>query len=140
MAARLKNAEKALGLIKSRFDKIEESFHGMAAVKMNKERVATYLNLVFPNPRDPENEKAWERVERDRSRSRYFFEKGRGNQEKEVAETLWAAYNGVTEYIDHYRIKSGGERRLQSIWFGNGYHIKARAFKIAEGHIKTWQN
>ncbi|MBM4287815.1 MAG: DUF945 domain-containing protein [Deltaproteobacteria bacterium] len=140
MHERLKYAEKALGLIKSRFEDIEKSFKGMATVKMTKERVAEYVNLVFPNPPDLDNEKARKRAERDRAQAWHFFEKGRGNQEKGVKETLWAAYNGVTEYVDHYRIKSGGERRLQSIWFGNGYHIKARAFKIAEDHITMWQN
>jgi len=140
MRERLKNAEKTLGLIHKRFDEIEKSFQAMVGVKMDEERVGTYLNLVFPNPRDPENSKAWERVERDRSRAKHFFKKGTGNQEKGITETLWAAYNGVTEYVDHHRIKSGGERRLQSIWFGNGYHVKARAFKIAEEHTALWAN
>lgn len=137
---RLKYAEKALGLIHQHFDEIEKSFQGMATVRMTKERVAEYVNLVFPNPRTPDNKKAWERVERDRAQARHFFEKGRGNQEKGVKDTLWAAYNGVTEYVDYYRIKSGGERRLQSIWFGNGYQIKARAFKIAEEKTELWAN
>lgn len=138
MQERLKIAEKALGLIHKRFDEIEKSFKGMAGVKVDKKRVADYLNLVFPNPRDPDNEKAWERVERARKGASRLFEKGKGNGQSGVAGTLWAAYNGVTEYVDHHRIKSGGERRLQSIWFGNGYHVKARAFKIAEENTELW--
>jgi phage/plasmid-like protein (TIGR03299 family) len=138
MRQRLKNAETALGLIHQHFDEIEESFQAMAKVQMDDERIGTYLNLVFPNPRDLENDKAWERVERDRLKARHYFKEGIGNQEQKVSDTLWAAYNGVTEYVDHHRINSGGERRLQSIWFGNGYHIKARAFKIAEEKIKPW--
>jgi phage/plasmid-like protein (TIGR03299 family) len=126
MKERLKLAQQTLGLIRDRFDEIEISFQAMAKVKMNEEKVSSYLNLVFPNPRDPDNEKAWERVERARSMARHYY------QENEVKGTLWAAYNGVTEYVDHHRVKAGGERRLQSIWFGNGYHIKARAFRIAE--------
>lgn len=138
MHERLKNAEKALGLIHKRFDEIEKSFKGMAGVKIDKERVAEYVNLVFPEPRNPDNETAWERVARARSGASRLFEKGKGNDKTGVAGTLWAAYNGVTEYVDHHPIKSIGERRLQSIWFGNGYYVKARAFKIAEEKTKLW--
>jgi len=135
---RLQEAEKVLGLIHNRFDQIEKSFQGMAKVKMNEERVSEYLNLVLPNPRSPEDEKGKRRAEQDRAAVEDYYINGRGNQMKGVSETLWAAYNGVTEYIDHRQRKQTRDRRLNSIWFGDGYLIKARAFKVAEEKIKPW--
>lgn len=135
---RLKNAEKALGLIHNRFGQIEKSFQGMAQVKMNEERVKEYLNLVLPNPRSPEGEQGRNRAEQDRIAAEHYYKNGRGNRMKGVSETLWAAYNGVTEYIDHRQSKQTRDRRLNSIWFGDGYLVKARAFKVAEEKIKPW--
>jgi len=45
--------------------------------------------------------------------------------------TKWAAYNAVTEYVDHCR-QYGGENaddvRLKNTWFGRGAAIKQRAW------------
>jgi hypothetical protein len=49
-----------------------------------------------------------------------------------VKGTLWAAYNGVAEYIDYRRFgKASDDRQLNAIWFGEGYSAKARAFSAA---------
>jgi hypothetical protein len=58
---------------------------------------------------------------------------GKGNQLKSVGGSLWAAYNGVAEYIDHRATNQTDDRRLNSVWFGGGYHVKARAYEVAEG-------
>ncbi len=54
----------------------------------------------------------------------------------EVRGTLWAAYNGVTELIDHRKARPYGADttlgRLNSIWFGRGAAIKERALRVAE--------
>jgi Domain of unknown function (DUF932) len=47
------------------------------------------------------------------------------------AGTLWAAYNGVTEYLDHRRTRQTPGRRLASLWFGEGHRVKARAHRAA---------
>ena len=46
--------------------------------------------------------------------------------------TLWGAYNAVTEYVDHYRLKSkSNSMRLKSMWYGTGDILKKKAFKSA---------
>ena len=116
----------------------------MVKVQMDKRKAGEYFNLVFPNPRDPEDEKGLARARQNRELSAHFYHEGKGNKEngeKGVSGTLWAAYNGVTEYTDHRKFKNQSEnRRLGSIWFGEGYQIKARAFKIAEEKVKAWSN
>jgi hypothetical protein len=53
-----------------------------------------------------------------------------------VKGSLWAAYNGVAEYIDYRRFEKGSDdRQLNAIWFGDGYSDKGAGFyRRAEMH------
>jgi hypothetical protein len=82
---------------------------------------------VFPDPQDNQREALWARMRSDRAWAEHFFAEGKGNQTAGVKGTLWAAYNGVVELVDH----RAGPRRLQSACFGSGYLTKARAFEHA---------
>jgi phage/plasmid-like protein (TIGR03299 family) len=143
---RLELARHLLGLVDQRFKNLEDEFKRMVAVPMDGNRLNAYLEKVFPNPEhgsDPERyEKARQQTEYDRAGSEYKFLEGRGNKTKGVAGTLWAAYNGVAEYIDLPPEISGGDQtaegirkaydhKLNSMWFGEGYSVKARAFTVA---------
>lgn len=48
-----------------------------------------------------------------------------------VRGSLWAAYNGVTELIDHRITKQSIDRKLNSVWFGDGAVLKGKAYKAA---------
>ena len=39
----------------------------------------------------------------------------------------------MAEYIDHRGTNQANSDRLKSVWFGNGYHVKAKAYEVAEG-------
>jgi len=67
----------------------------------------------------------------DRNASKRLFETGKGNDTDGVAGTLWAAYNGVAEYVDFHKYKTGNAKWLETIWFGAGDAIKTRAFDAA---------
>jgi phage/plasmid-like protein (TIGR03299 family) len=109
MHQRLKQSEELFGLIDSRFAEIEEAFKKLVQVKMNSTKLTDFLNGVFPDPKQPEGrdvsdelyQKELTRVRQNRSWATYFFEQGKGNQARPVAGTLWAAYNGVAELVDH---------------------------------------
>lgn len=70
-------------------------------------------------------------IQRDRKWSEYFFDQGRGNREPGVAGTLWAGFNGVTEWLDHRKSRQNEGQRLNSVWFGESARVKNRAFEIA---------
>jgi phage/plasmid-like protein (TIGR03299 family) len=137
---RLRRAERLLGIVHARFSDIEEAFTVMAKVQMGNGRLQEYLKLVYPDPKDPEDEKARKRVNVSRGWAEYFFTNGKGNGQERVKGTLWAAYNGVTELVDHQQTQQTPERRLDSMWFGTGYGIKARAFSVAQEKAKVWLN
>ncbi len=58
-----------------------------------------------------------------------LFEDGRGQDNPAVRGTYWAAYNAVTEWVDHERGRDGS--RLQAAWYGEGRRIKQRGLEVA---------
>ena len=129
---RLKQAHELLGIIHNQYSYIEDVCVAMSGVKLDRGSFVAYVKQVFPDPADPESEEELAHTTRDRSRAEYFFEYGRGNQARGVAGTLWAAYNGVVEYMDYERVSRVPEARLNSIWHGRGARVKIRAFEIAK--------
>ena len=79
-----------------------------------------------------------ELIRRDRSWSEYFFDQGKGNRLAGVSGTLWAAFNGVTEWQDHRKSRQNENQRLTSSWFGGAYQTKARAFTVAQDKMTVW--
>ncbi len=142
---RLQQAEMMLGTINKRFGEIEETFKAMTRVQIDGAKLTSYLTEVFPEPLDKENQRAIARVYERRELTKHFFVEGVGNTAEGVKGTLWAAYNGVTELVDHRvpvnpRGKDVESARLNNIWFGDGYLTKARAFTIAINNLEAWQN
>ena len=137
---RLVAARDALGIIQNRFTDITTDFQRMAKIQVNGDRLDSYLSKVFPMPANPEDEKARSRVQQALEKSTRLFTDGAGNSQAPVLGTLWAAYNGVAEYVDHTMYYRSDERRLDAIWFGSGYLTKARAFRVAMESAAVWQN
>ena len=154
----LRGVKEAMGLITRRYDDLARAFDAFARVPLQDGALASYLQEVFPGPADKDDERAWERVDASRHWSAWFWRHGKGNEEEGVAGTLWAAYNGVCEWVDHgggqalgpraaangrglpaRGARAGGlrvtppERRLESCWFGSGYRTKVRAWDAAAG-------
>ncbi|MCX6997275.1 MAG: DUF932 domain-containing protein [Kiritimatiellaeota bacterium] len=125
---RLKQAVSLLGIIKVQYSQIGTSFKAMVGVPINGKRLTEYLQRVFPEPQPGAGapgryERAVMQIKQHREWATQLFEQGAGNRLKGVPGTLWAAYNGVTEMVDHHAAKSALAQRLQDIWFGGGYSI-----------------
>jgi phage/plasmid-like protein (TIGR03299 family) len=133
MAGRLEQAKELLGLVNQRYDEVARLFRRVAATKLTREVALRYFEVVFPNGTTPEADR---RVQESRRWAFHFYEHGRGTDLPEVKGTLWAAYNGVTELIDHRKARPSGADttlgRLNSVWFGRGAAIKERALRVAE--------
>lgn len=136
---RLQTAGNLLAQVRTRYDTMEQALQAMARVPVDQARLQEYLTQVFPDP-DLTDEAAVSRVKRSRQWSEYFFDQGRGNRLPGVTGTLWAAFNGVTELLDHRKTRQNPGQRLTSLWFGDNYRIKARAFALAEQKLEAWRN
>jgi len=55
---------------------------------------------------------------------------GDGNNRPGIKDTWWAAYNGITQYLN-FEAGRKTETRLKSLWLGEGAKISGRALTIA---------
>jgi hypothetical protein len=108
---RLKVAGQLLARIRARYDAMEEATQAMARMQVNVSRLTEYLTEVF-KPSEPTDDAALIRAEKNRDWSQHFFEEGRGNCLPSVRETLWAAFNVVTELLDHPKTRQSPHQRL----------------------------
>ena len=129
---RLSEAHRLLDIVWVGYEHVTDAFKAMTQVSLNSSQLAAYTYKVFPDPVDPENEAARVRATRDRTQAEFFFENGKGNDMPKVKGTLWAAYNGIVQYIDYRGIHKTPFTRLNSVWFGTGQRIKSRAFRKAK--------
>jgi phage/plasmid-like protein (TIGR03299 family) len=129
--AQLRQAAERLPSIEQDFSTVESEFQRMADTPMTSQAAAGYVKEVFPEPARNTPREEPRRVLRLREEARRLFEAGRGNNQAGIRRTLWAAYNGVTELVDHHIADESSETRLQRIWFGKGYEMKVRAYEVA---------
>jgi phage/plasmid-like protein (TIGR03299 family) len=140
---RLRRAADLLGLIRRTYDGLDETFQAMARLQFDGDGIREYVSLVFPMPDDERREAATQRAVRSQRESIRLAEEGRGNDTPGVRGTLWAAYNGVTEYVDHHVGASrkssdeAKEARMRSIWFGDGAAVKGRAYRVAASRLRA---
>jgi phage/plasmid-like protein (TIGR03299 family) len=120
----------ALNMQKLSFEATAEQFKLLARRSINRGDIEKYVKLVFYNNAQAETDR--ERMFRDRMNAdiNRLFESGRGSDMSAGRGTWWRAYNAVTEYLSH---EAGREMdaRLESLWFGRGKAINARALEGA---------
>lgn len=143
LAAKVREARDALGLAQRFFDDLEGRIDRLAMHTPTQAQLAGYFKVLFP---DFEERRAT-RAENVRSRLTELFESGLGQDIPQIRHTSWAAFNAVSEYVDHHKPTRGrddadrGSKRLESSLFGTGANLKAKAFelalKMADGEIIT---
>jgi phage/plasmid-like protein (TIGR03299 family) len=127
-------AQRALGLAVKYYDDLGGLMNQMAMKKVTKKVLQKYLQTLVPD--NPEA-KINTRTKNIRDSILTTIRRGRGSEVKGVKGTWWAAYNGVTEYIDHERKYRGdtdraiSSSRMRSIVFGSGARAKDRALTLA---------
>lgn len=137
MRKQLFNVQEELDNILGAFGAIEERFELMSKFKLNQTELAAYLGKVFPVPKKRTGQsehsfrRATEQIEDMRQRAAELSGRGKGNQEPAIRNTLWTAYNGVVELVDHQLLYSDPWQRLDSLCFGKGMHTKELAYHEA---------
>ena len=111
-------AQQALDLARQTFTYAVDEYKAMALKPMSSELLELYIGNIFHSD-DPTEHKAFPHILAN-------FEEGRGNKGK----TLWDAYNGFTEWLDHQRGKSEVSR-LESAWFGESARLRVKAHREA---------
>jgi len=134
LTVKIKEAQKVLGLAQWFYDDATEKIDRLASHFPTPAMLSAYFKSLYPDP-DEGHDKT--RVQNIREELHRLFEAGIGHDLPEIKHTSWAAFNAVTEYVDHVRptrSKDDGNRasrRLNSIWFGSGAQLKATAWDLA---------
>lgn len=130
----IKKAQEALGLVAKYYDDLESVISRLSGIQISAKQLKKYVEEVFPAN---ENATFSTRTDNVRETVTGLFTSGRGNDLPGVKGSIWAAYNGVTQYVDWDRSPRGKNdeqrknNRLASIWFGSGAAIKSKAWDSA---------
>jgi phage/plasmid-like protein (TIGR03299 family) len=133
IAREIEAAERLLELSLGSFEAFESQAQTFAARMIRKEALDAYFRTLIPNPKEGDPARA----AATRGHLVRLFETGKGNALPSVRGTLWAALNGVVEWIDHERptrVADGvdpSSTRWKSAQFGTGAALKARVWSEA---------
>jgi phage/plasmid-like protein (TIGR03299 family) len=129
-ADRFEEAQKMVTLVAKGFKDQVESYKKLAARKVTRPRLEAYVDRVLGIP---EGVPAVGVAGKQRAAILELADSGKG---VDFAKgTAWAAFNAVTEYVDHFRLSVKSAKRMksadESALFGPLAKLKARAFELA---------
>lgn len=126
---KVEQAREVLKLTDHYYDVMETEFNRLLDEQFSIGQMQTFTeNLLSAKG------KASTKTKNNRAKIVELFSTGRGNAA--VANTRWAAFNAVTEYVDHYATtrKHGdtteSEARMNSAILGAGADLKQRAYNL----------
>jgi phage/plasmid-like protein (TIGR03299 family) len=126
---KVEEARKVLGVAVNYYDQFENICQQLVDLKLDGKQVNSYFDKLVFLKEDDKNSTIFLRKKNDLL---VLFERGKGNDTPEVKHSAWAAYNSVTEYVDHYKTvrneKNNPTNRLKDMWFGNGARLKEEAY------------
>lgn len=132
--AKIQEAQRILGLAIRYYDNLNPIMDRLAEIQPSPEVVKAYFTSLFPESSD---DFVQDRNRRIRSTIWDLFVDSKTNNLPGIQGSMWAAFNAVTEYVDHVFTSRGRtdlgkrRRRLQSIWFGQGAQLKRNAWNNA---------
>ena len=129
----LENIREIMNLANSEFEATAEQYRLLANKQINQKDLEKYIKLVFnTQSRILEADGNLDIINNKRllEEIQPLFEKGRGNDMPEIRGTMWAAYNGISEYLQYNRGEDAGGR-LDSLWFGQGAQLNKKALDTA---------
>lgn len=131
--SKIREAQRVLGLAERFYDDAESKIDFLAQHHPTKAQLQDYFEALYPDREDVGNARA----KKVRETLNRIFETGIGLDMPGIQGTTWAAYNAVTEWVDHHRPTRSSNplerasRRLDSSWFGTGAKVKAQAWNLA---------
>jgi phage/plasmid-like protein (TIGR03299 family) len=125
-AEAMANVREVVDIANQDFEATAQEYRKLIDRRIHHEDVAKYVRLVLDVDPKAEESTLSTRIKNILTKITDLFSSGKGNK----GETLWDAYNGVTEWLSHERGKEG-EKRMTSLWFGDGAKLGRKALRIA---------
>jgi phage/plasmid-like protein (TIGR03299 family) len=108
MRTEIAEAQAEVERILKEYGHLAETYGKFADKTLKDDDLKSYLSAVFPDPKRKKGQtersyaSAVHKVKETRDAAAKLFKKGRGNDRPPAQGTLWAAYNGIVELVDHY--------------------------------------
>jgi len=126
-------------------DDLREKFKMMLERRFDDDRVKGYVETLFPIPGKPAGAERnssvmgaylarVKKVESARKTTLFLARNGKGTELETVKGSLWAALNGVLEYVDHYEPHKHDP--FAYALFGSGAMLKRKAFNLAVTNLQ----
>lgn len=136
---RLERAREIIGVANAGFDSYTDVCRKLADCQLSRDDFGAYLDVMCPVPAklDPDWTATREkRILETRDAIKRLYDEAEGCQLDGVRGTAWAAFNAITEHVDHLpRRGATPERRAEARFnvtlYGAGRDQKDRAFKAA---------
>lgn len=125
MQDRLQVAQDMLKNISVSFERQKEEFQSFASVRCEGKTLDDYLYAIVPDNEESENNA---RTKNIRDGMKRHAISGDGTDIPGVRGSLWAAFNGVTQFASHDRLKGkDADDRAESLWFGSSADLISKA-------------
>lgn len=123
MQSRMEQAHEALGFANTIYEELDDILNGMAKKQLNKKQMQGYMENVIGTSTRATNmiDEIYQTME----------EGADADMSNDLRGTVYHAYNGITEWVDHVKDYKEGTDRLDAIWFGSGETTKDKAFNEA---------
>jgi phage/plasmid-like protein (TIGR03299 family) len=137
--SKLAQARSILGTANEKFDQYAQASRALAAHRMSYDEWDQYLNVLCPrlDPKDPDyTEERARRIQETREAIAQRYLLSDAQRVPGIEQTAWAAFNAVTEHIDHLprrgaTMRAKAEARFNVALYGPGRDQKERAFQTA---------
>ena len=126
------NVEKlrdVMNLANQEFEATAEQYRFLASRAINKTDLSTYVKMVLGVEKKKEEDLSTRMANIIGSIENLCYT-GKGNSLPGVEGTYWAAYNGVTEYLN-YTKGNNEQNRMDSLWFGQNKAMSENALELA---------
>lgn len=133
LTLKIEAAQRVLGLASRFYDDSQSKIDRLASIQPTQSQLDLFFRSLYPDPVEEDDNG---RAKKTRENLNRLFEEGIGHDMPGIKHTMWAAYNAVTEKLDHGTIRGKTEveratNRLQSIWWGTAAKIKEQAWEAA---------
>lgn len=130
----IRYAAEVIGTVNRRYSSLESEFNRLLGIKMNEREFVEFTKVLVPDIEDKDKNNTYRLNQREKLLSYFRF----GSGIEHIRDTRWAAYNAVTEYIDHGKdlaVTSVNahqklSQRMNSLTFGHGLEFKHQALSL----------
>lgn len=119
----------AINIANQRFEMTAEQYKWLAGRVCNPKDLESFVKIVL-NVADKKPEDISTRTKNTMDEIIHLAVRGRGNDLPGVRGSWWAAYNGVSEWLNYQR-GHNEHTRLNSLWFGQGAVLNQKALSTA---------